>query len=830
MKFPYSALNVAILTALAPTAFASENTSTDMIALNPIIVQADQGQIIGQTRYTRADLEKIPNTQKTISEFLKVNSNVQFSNQGQAAATQAEISANDLSIHGALPYNNSFLINGVNFNNDINPYSGPDSVNAVNDLAGGSQAVTINTDLLCNLEVLDSNVSAQYGKFTGGVISATTCAPTTEVGTLHGSINYDYSNSAWNRFNYVDAEEAADFNDSSNIENQKDYTKQGLSLTNYGRLSETLGFNLALSQRQADIQANSQLVDARPYNEERKASNASAELFYDPSENLSFKLGVQHFEDEKLRFTPNVLSEGITQNSNSDAIYFNMEQKFQGLRLKQSINYQEKQNERISASDSQFSWYASEDKNWGTILSTEGMSGSIFSQQKSLEYSANAIFDPREWGKSTHQFNLGAGFNHTEAQWQRPNDFNVYFLPSKFGTDCLKADGSTDFACDASYIPSKKLDGQYSSIRTTNHAGNIDVQQDSWYAFAENRINWNNYLEAVLGVRYDYDSLSKNGNIAPRSAFHYMPFADQRLKFSTGWNRYYDRYLYNFDLQDGINDLQQRATRNDLNADWVNAVKGNSINVDRNQLDLPYADEWLVGISTELNNWRAQLKYVNRDFKDQYYLVRPDPTDLWTRFYTNDKQYSSESVTFDLNNLVPIDALGAKHRFNVAVNYTDTKRDYNNADETELKNYSHVLYNGQLTTPNQLPAADYNTPITARVGWDFSPNRLQGLNISNFLVYKPRFDSITKASIPAAEQINVEGLPVIYAYNDSEVPSVVRWDLRATYTQPFGKNLTGVFGLSVNNVTNRHNKYLNNDYELKSEIGRQFVADISFKY
>ena len=54
--------------------------------------------------------------------------------------------------------------------------------------------------------------------------------------------------------------------------------------------------------------------------------------------------------------------------------------------------------------------------------------------------------------------------------------------------------------------------------------------------------------------------------------------------------------------------------------------------------------------------------------------------------------------------------------------------------------------------------------------------------------------------------------------------------MRASYTHQISQNIHAIWGLTINNVTNRHNKYLDTDYYLKSEIGRQFIADITFKF
>ena len=70
-------------------------------------------------------------------------------------------------------------------------------------MMGSSQAVTINTDLLCKITLLDSNVGAEFGEFTGGVVSAETCSPQTEIGKIHGSLSYDYTSDHWSDINFL---------------------------------------------------------------------------------------------------------------------------------------------------------------------------------------------------------------------------------------------------------------------------------------------------------------------------------------------------------------------------------------------------------------------------------------------------------------------------------------------------------------------------------------------------------------------------------------------------------------------------------------------------
>ena len=146
-------ISCAILSILSTALYANDQTATQenkneksSVLLSPLVIKAIEENDVGKTIYTKEDLEKTPNNKKTISELLKVNSNVQFTNSEKAAGSQAEIHASDISIHGALPYNNTFLLNGMSINNDINPYESNSGISDPTSLKGSSQAVTLNTD------------------------------------------------------------------------------------------------------------------------------------------------------------------------------------------------------------------------------------------------------------------------------------------------------------------------------------------------------------------------------------------------------------------------------------------------------------------------------------------------------------------------------------------------------------------------------------------------------------------------------------------------------------------------------------------------------------
>ncbi|WP_257220443.1 MULTISPECIES: hypothetical protein [unclassified Acinetobacter] len=107
MRFAYSSLSLAILAALSTSSFAEESSYQESIPneatvkFNTIIIEAQQGNEVGKTVYSKEDLAKTPNSSKNITDFLKVNPNVQFSQSQLAAGSQGELKPSEISINGA---------------------------------------------------------------------------------------------------------------------------------------------------------------------------------------------------------------------------------------------------------------------------------------------------------------------------------------------------------------------------------------------------------------------------------------------------------------------------------------------------------------------------------------------------------------------------------------------------------------------------------------------------------------------------------------------------------------------------------------------------------
>ncbi len=822
---------------------SSGEAQSNMSKMMPIVIYASKASEVGQSIYSQEQLQGVPNTQKTLTDFLKVNPNVQFGNSSLAGGRQGELDASNISINGALFYDNKFLLNNVNIGNSLNPASGSTD-NSVDGLAGSSLSANINMDLICELEVLDSNVSAEYGEFTGGVVKAKTCAPKTEIGQIHGKISYDFTSSDWTKFNYISPEEQEKFEQGADVKYQKNFVKQGFSTQLYGRATEKLGLSLAASRRWSDIEMNSDFDVSESYDQKRIADDFSANAYYDFNENQQLKFGLYYQNSEGEKYVSSLKDSGYRTNIENSALDWELKSTFNHAVVTQNIVLQKQSNRKDSDSNESVAWNTSADKNWNTKNSSEGGYGALEMAQDNWEYNLKSVFDEITFANVHHQFSVGAGYSHINAQWDRPENMYQYFVPTKnngLGTDtCTLIDGSIDAHCDLSYVGSDGTKGQYHTIRNVYQAGTVDVQQDKWYAFVEDQMNWNDQIKLRLGLRQDYDSISKKNNIAPRSQLQYFPFADERLGFTTGWNRYYANNALFTELQDGVNVLRMQEKRKNLNAEWLqntSAIMGTTVN--RSELDTPFADEAVFAIHSLWNDWAIQLKYVNRDNQDQIRRQRISLSPI-IDIYDNNGKSKAETYTLSLANQTPIQFLGAKHRFNFAVDYSDIQRNFNSYDDNifiDQTYQQYILYDGEVIDETTRPATNFARPWTARVGWSTEFASVP-LKISQFFRYRSDYDAMVSSTIPAAQRpIAPNGEVVKTRYDKESLGSAFNWDVRASYDFKVGRDDQLTLGLTINNLTNKHNKYTqdktisnNGSDGVYSESGRQFVADISYKF
>lgn len=826
-------ISCAILSIMSAPLYANDITTLQenknqksSVQLSPLVVKATEENDVGKTIYTKEDLEKTPNSSKNITDFLKVNPNVQFDREQRAASNQAELRPSEISINGAPSYRNKFVINGVNTTNNVDP-KGTSSSSYNGNLNNGSQGIALNTDLICSLEVLDSNVSAEYGQFTGGVIKADTCAPTTEIGKIHGAISYDYTESDWARYNYANLQDQEDSEDSTQT-NQKEFKKSGVSTNIYGKLSESSGFNAYFSKRESIIPVLSGFPDKHKVNAEKNNINLGGTYFFTPNEDTSYKFGFDYGNIDSLGYTSGRRDSDSLTKTETVTLFSEAKTRLDYSTLIQNLSYQRLENARENKEDTALYWGS------GNINNTGPGSSDLSLSQNTFSYSLKNIFNPIQLKGSKHNLVTGLGYEYTEAAWERPTSHTWYNKPISLpaGQTCVP----NDLLCDPTT-------NKYLSYGNLFKAGKTNVKQENIYFFLEDKIEINNF-SMRLGARADYDSITHNLNFAPRSNFIYKPFNSDKLSFIYGWNRYYSNYTLSTELRENIRSLEYSLTYK--NGQWIEAPLSadNGTNTRTSNLKTPYSDENVFGITHQLNDWEIALKWVNRKSKNEItrnnitsQKVTPagkeyQGTDYY--IYGNNGKSTSDIYTFTLRNTAPFKFLNVNHHIAIGFDYSESftnftdytaSFDANNPDKDDDR---YIYYDGKVIRWSERPAENFNQPWTARLSWDMEFQAIP-LKINNFFSYRAAYKDMISTN--KTHDFNGEELAV---YEAEKIKPRFSWDIRTTYDIPLGQDYKAIVGLTVNNVTNRNNFYtsstISSSNTVKSEIGRQFIADITFKF
>ena len=106
------------------------------------------------------------------------------------------------------------MVDGVSINNDLDPALNTQG-NSYNEFiipGATSQGMAIDSDFLESIDVYDSDVSAKYGSFTGGVVNAKTRNPRDG---FHGKFSMSHTRDQWAKVHIYKGQEQA-FENSSN--------------------------------------------------------------------------------------------------------------------------------------------------------------------------------------------------------------------------------------------------------------------------------------------------------------------------------------------------------------------------------------------------------------------------------------------------------------------------------------------------------------------------------------------------------------------------------------------------------------------------------------
>lgn len=697
------------------------------------------------------------------TELLKSTPFVQVDNSLDDATQEniQSIRPQDFSISGGNYYDNNIQIDGVSATSihDVTDPSGDLDWNNV--YGQTSQTLYVSPDLLGAVEIYDSNVSAKYGDFVGGVVNYEIRKPKKEFGF---SLSTGYQNDSMVEYHKpTDPDE--------DTESPAKFTKQQTTVSFDLPLTDKLSVLTSYSRSESTVQyQEDEEYGGNTYDNGDISENFLIKGIYEYREDLTFEAQFVHSPYESERDLPNARNDLIVSNSSGTQGYISAKGYVDDTNWdsKLSVMYndasRESSNYRYQLDGEFLDWCNTNSNCY------EGGIGDL--EQTQTDYAWKTSFSTL---LDSGTFNYGSEFKYTDASKVRPSDVYYYYSVKKSSTDdFICADGDNSCTPDMANWRYMKYDAFDADVGVYSHA------------------LWGEYLtqlgpvEVRTGARYSYDDFLDNHNFAPRLTANWEFLDDTYL--TLGANRYYSNKMVGYAIKEKIpaQTCYQRDLKNSgdgsyggVTGDWYECSSQPSVDLYSNSnLNTPYSDELTAAITmpTFLNG-NVRLKTVYRQNRDQFAKSQELTDENGDNYYqmTNNGEtdYYGYSIEWSGNY--------KKHFFNANVTWSETKNnglvDYSSDTEDETE---YVYYSGQVMTLADLYEQDarqnYAAPFRASVSWSamwFD----DALMTNTTLYYRGKYEYLDDTG----ENYTDESGNKYDIYGEEEVKAVTSVDFNATY-------------------------------------------------
>ncbi|MFO7813704.1 MAG: TonB-dependent receptor plug domain-containing protein [Pelovirga sp.] len=641
--------------------------ATNMHTLSPVIVHATSLES-GETRIEGADLEMMPSATGSITEALKGMSQIQYDDERQSSLTVGEIAPPRISISGAKPYENNFMIDGMGVTNTLNP-SGLDDVRSATVLTvgGGDATIFYDTSLIESIQVYSSNISAQYGGFVGGVVDAKLREPVSD--RWRFTLSGRYTEDSWFDLRDVDEESREPYE-------QPRFTTYQAGLIAEGPINDDASLLLSYSRHHSSIPLTRITSDGTEFKDSQKRTNENyfARLNLQPHNDMNINLDLTYAPYKALRWDYAFRdSEWYIENRSwrfsTQVDYSHSAGVITGKAALAQYGF---------SRDSKASFrYSGLDDKYGGLGDAEN---------KTRETSASLGFASNDHYGENGYLNFSTGIDYRYKHMDMWNEgIEIY-----------------------SVTATRRTVQTYEEISQTGYNSNLG-------AYGEFEVAWRRLLVRP-GLRVDYDRFSGNIDVAPRFKSEYDLFGNSVMRLGVGVNRYYGQHLsaYAFNRYRPIN-----TQIYDIQPDGSEVPRDPTLSTTKSYssdgLSTPYSDEISGAISGFIFGFEYNLSALERKHKNQLISKTADG-DFY--YLTNDGKSEYREISFSIQRDIGLADLGF-HRlsFNATKSKTNSFNDYYDSDVRSVRtlmgydyNYNYVFYNGELISRSDMPAENYNSP------------------------------------------------------------------------------------------------------------------------
>lgn len=678
----------------------------------PAPYEAGEGVDSGTTAINRAQIVVGTPGSGDVNQLLKALPTVQFTRDEGFASREdiQDIRPADISISGGRFYENLFTVDGIDVSSRLdvtqdNPFN-------FNELAGNSaQGLWVDSNLVGTITLRDSNVSAEFGRFTGGALDIETRAPARRWGA---SARVAHSSDALTHFKVSDASRERlgdDFPD------RPEFAKWRYGATIDAPVLPGLRTVFGYNRSQAEV------TYFRGVNYGGTAFGQSS-----VSENFLGKFVADL--DAATDLTGQVTySPYRSEASNANGIDNQIRSYGGGVAARLSLAHRGPVNWSVTGSASlsrtdreapDFNYSVPSSTPTGNVCAatncTIGGFGNLRQRQDVYALKARASTD-------LGRINLSGGIDvqRVDARRQRLEDGGA-FQTGVTGSNIVCANGNS-LSC---------VTGEYALTRQQVYrAYDAQVGLDSYGAWVEARGEWGD-LTARAGLRYDHESYLGNHDFAPRLSLSYaLPWDGWSI--TAGANRYYGRSLLAYALREQYPDnitLQRSATvvngQRVFSDNWTlqNTSRSATYSGD-GSLRTPYSDELSAALAARVLGTSVRLRGIYREGRDEFTrapgtiettVLADGRTVTYTQYIlANDGFSSYRGASLEI-----VRAFG-NHSIALNLNWSKTKSSNDDylVDVTDLSDGTLVLFDGAVRLLEEVEALnqreDFAAPLLGNV-------------------------------------------------------------------------------------------------------------------
>lgn len=726
--------------------------------------------------------------------FLRNLPNVQYQNDastnaGTSAASVLDTKPALMSISGGRVYENNFILNGVSISNitgaqdyaQSNILKDNDTPNANNIYGMSPQNIYVPADFIGKATVIDSNASAEYGQFQGGVVVYDLAAPPTD--RYHASVSATHESSKYASYILATPDGKNSLNYPAPV-----YDKTKLSASVGAPITKDFSFILQASRQEA----NSSTALVFPLIGDRTEQN-SENTFLRFAATARTEIGKFNFDTSYTHYFQNWdwyrgHDMNLDTDTKSTTTKLEYETKLAGLRVDSvglgNVNLLTRAyyntNETQNNSDSNIELIHSRQRlskvngTWTQNYLSSSVGDGWCQTVNPATYPTNgtSLWNCIEggWGNQLQgqtdygvdaklsgnvllgSFKLGAEVKQYEGHRAREEEFigatsryvigdDGYVYNTITGLKAPTQVSGGKFNCGGDiFCSDKELYANYSLTPAYDVTANLNAI----HSFAEIDQTWK-WFNVRAGARLDYDDYFQNINIAPRLVGTLTPL--QGLSFTGGANRYY----LGESLYYAIRDKQPTSVTVNRKTDTTHPQGYNSTDVLGFQdpptstnynygsvadLNTPYTNEYTgaIGIRDPLFGGFVRLKYLERYNEDQFatascgtlcYRVSNDGTSFYrSKSVEYTKQWSVKDSPFFLNAAaITGNATWDDQKTGHSTYLINTDLNGDGLDDSQYR----IWYNGKSYRPEEFSVVTGNLDIPVRIGATLSTVWLDGM-------------------------------------------------------------------------------------------------------